>query len=175
MAGPEDDAPAGPAGPARGTAETGDDAPVGPVGPARGTAEPEDHVPVGPVGWRRRMARYVPAALLVSAAALAPGWTFLGPEGRRGLLVAVGVVLAVQLVSFGLLATRRTGSPGLLVAWGVGTLARFVVIGAAAFLLAGREGVDVAVALLAMAGLFFVLLLMEPWALRERDRKPTDG
>ena len=155
-----------------------DDDPVGPGGWSRRMAEPGDDAPAAPVDrvqWGPRMARYVPAVLLVSGAALAAGWPFLGPEGRRGLLVAAGVVLAVQLVSFGLLATRRTGSPGLLLAWGLGTLARFVVIGAAAFLLAGREGVDVAVALLAMAGLFFVLLLMEPWALRERDRKPTDG
>jgi hypothetical protein len=123
-------------------------------------------------GWRGRMVRYGVAALLVVAVVLAAGWPLLGEEGRQGLGLAAGIVLPAQLVSFAVLATRRIGSPGLLLVWGSSTLLRFGVIGISAFVLVGMEGVDLAVALLAMAGLFFVLLLLEPWALRERDRKP---
>jgi hypothetical protein len=118
------------------------------------------------------MVRYGVAALLVVAVVLAAGWPLLGEEGRQGLGLAAGIVLPAQLVSFAVLATRRIGSPGLLLVWGSSTLLRFGVIGISAFVLVGMEGVDLAVALLAMAGLFFVLLLLEPWALRERDRKP---
>lgn len=125
--------------------------------------------------WGRRMARFAPAALGVCAVALVAGWPVLGEEGRRGLVLAVAVTLGVQLVAFGVLATREWGSPAFLALWGAGTLARFGVIGGAAFVLAGMEGVDLAVALLGMAGLFFVLLLIEPWALREREREPTQG
>jgi|GEM_PF-1629544 len=128
-----------------------------------------------PSGWGRRMARYAVAAALVSGGLLGVGWPLAGEEGRRALGLAVAITLPVQLSTFGLLAARGTGTPGFLVVWGGSTLVRFAVIGAAAFLLAGTEGVDLVVALLAIAGLFFVLLLLEPWALRERDRTPTQG
>jgi hypothetical protein len=126
----------------------------------------------GDYAWWTRTVRYTVAALVAVALVLAAGWALLGDEGRLGLGLAAGVVLTVQLLSFAVLATRRIGSPGLLLVWGSSTLVRFGVIGISAFVLAGIEGVDLAVALLAMAGLFFVLLLLEPWALRERDRKP---
>jgi hypothetical protein len=126
----------------------------------------------GDPAWWDRTVRYAVAALVVVALVLAAGWPILGDEGRLGLGVAAGVVLPLQLLSFAVLATRRIGSPGLLLVWGSSTLVRFGVIGISAFVLAGMEGVDLAVALVAMAGLFFVLLLLEPWALRERDRKP---
>lgn len=122
--------------------------------------------------WGARTVRYTVAALGVVAVVLAVGWPLLGDEGRISLGLAVGVVLPVQFLSFAVLATRRIGSPGLLLVWGSSTLVRFGVIGVSAFVLAGIEEVDLAVALLAMAGLFFVLLLLEPWALRERDRQP---
>lgn len=117
------------------------------------------------------MLRYGLASVGVAGALLLLSWPFLGEEGRMGLLAAVAIALPVQLASFGALASRKAGTPGFMVAWGGSALVRFVVVGAAAFLLATREGVDLVVALLALAGLFFVLLLLEPWALREPERE----
>jgi hypothetical protein len=128
-----------------------------------------------PGGWARRSARYLLAGLVVVGLALAVGWPLLGEEGRRGLLLAVGITLPLQLLSFGALATRRPGSAGFMVVWAGSTLGRFVVIGGAALIVAGMEGVDLAVTLVAMAGLFFVLLLAEPWALRGPGHEPKKG
>ena len=125
--------------------------------------------------WPRRMLRYVGVSAVVAGGVLAVGWPLLDGDGRRGLLVAVGVALAVQWGSFAGLAALQPGTGGYLAIWVGGTLIRFAVIGVAAFAIAAMEGIDLVVALLALAGLFFVLLLWEPWALRDRADRRTNG
>lgn len=116
----------------------------------------------------RLWARYALLATAVTGVLLAPVWLFSGDEAKRGLLVAGAIALPLQLAVFAGLLTQESGTPGFLAAWGASTLLRFAVVGAAAFWIAGMEGVDLVVALLALVGLFFVLLMLEPWVLRHR-------
>ncbi len=125
-------------------------------------------------GWGAKVRLYTLAALAVVGSVLLIGWPVLGSAGRRGLLLAGGVALGVQLLSFGVLAALPQASSGFMAAWAGSTLVRFAVVGGCAFWLLGMEEVDLVVALLALAGLFFVLLLMEPWALREREDPDSD-
>lgn len=113
--------------------------------------------------------RYAVLAGAVTGVLLGPVWLFSGEEARRGLLVAGAIALPMQLVVFAGLLTQKSGTPGFLAAWGAGTLLRFAVVGGAVFWIAGMEGVDVVVALLALVGLLFVLLMLEPWVLRHRN------
>jgi hypothetical protein len=112
--------------------------------------------------------RYAALATAVTGALLGLAWLFSGEEARRGLLVAGAIALPMQLLVFAGLLTQESGTPGFLAAWGASTLLRFAVVGGAAFWIAGMEGVDLVVALLALVGLLFVLLLLEPWVLRHR-------
>lgn len=99
------------------------------------------------------------------------GWPFLDGDGRRGLALAGGIAMTVQMVSFGALAALPKASQGFMAIWAGSTLVRFAVVGGVAFWVVRREGVDIVVALLALAGLFFVLLLLEPWALRGTEER----
>jgi len=119
--------------------------------------------------------RYLLATVFLVGGTVGVGWPFVGPEARIGLLVAAGVAILVQVPTFGVLAAARPGEPGYLLAWGGGTLVRFGVVGGGAFAIARMDGVDLTVALLALAGLLFALLLLEPWALRERGNGSTNG
>ncbi|MEX0855936.1 MAG: hypothetical protein WD056_00050 [Gemmatimonadota bacterium] len=121
------------------------------------------------------MLRYAGVSVIVVGGVLAVGWPLLNGDGRRGLLIAVCIALVVQWGSFAGLAALRPGSGGYLALWVGGTLVRLAVIGAAGFTIAAMEGIDLVVALLALAGLFFVLLLLEPWALRDRADRRTNG
>lgn len=112
--------------------------------------------------------RYAVLATAVAGALLGTAWLFSGEEARRGLLLAGAIALPLQLAAFAGLLTQESGTPGFLAAWGASTLLRFAVVGGAAFWIAGMEGVDLVVALLALVGLFFVLLMLEPWVLRHR-------
>lgn len=127
------------------------------------------------IEWGRRMARYVGASAVLAGAVLAVGLPLLDAEGRRGLLLAVTLALVVQWGSFGALAALHPGSGAYLAAWVGGMLIRFWVIGVLGFLMAGLEDVDPLVALLTLAGLFFALLLLEPWGLRDRVDRRTNG
>lgn len=108
------------------------------------------------------IARYAVAGLLLLALATGVLWPLLGPEGRRGVLLAAAVAWPVQVVAFGLLRRHRDALRRFLAAWVGGTLVRMVLIGVAAFLLTRIEGVALAPTLLALAGFFFGLLLLEP-------------
>lgn len=118
----------------------------------------------------RHWLRYAGMATGITALVVGVGWPLLGDEGRRGLLVAGGIALPLQLAAFGVFVRQAAGSPGFLATWIGGTLLRFAVVGGAAFWIAGLEGVNLVVALLTLVGLLFVLLLLEPWALREPNR-----
>lgn len=126
-------------------------------------------------GALERWIRYAALATLVVLGAVGAGWLPASPEGRRGLLVAGGIALPLQLGAFAILVVQRTGSPGFLAAWVGSTLVRFGVVAGAAFWVAGMEGVDTLVALLTLVGLLFVLLLLEPWMLRPGASSRCNG
>ncbi|NIP57038.1 MAG: hypothetical protein GWM92_02840, partial [Gemmatimonadetes bacterium] len=62
-----------------------------------------------------------------------------------------------------------------LAAWVGGTLARMALVVAVAFVLVRIEGVALAPALLALAGFFFGLLLLEPVFFTRHTETSTDG
>lgn len=89
-------------------------------------------------------------------------WPFLDPASRNGILLAGAVALPVQALSFAALYRFREDANGFLAVWLGGTLVRMGVIAVAAALVI-RSGMQGAVPmLLALAGFFFGLLLLEP-------------
>lgn len=100
------------------------------------------------------------------AAIVGAAWPFLDPAGRTGILLAGGVALPVQVIAFWVLLRFRGEGNAFLAAWIGGTLVRMAVIGVVAFVVI-RSGMDGAVPmLLALAGFFFGLLLLEPFCFR---------
>lgn len=103
------------------------------------------------------------AALTVIVGGL---WPLLDAAGRTGVLLAAAIALPVQVIAFAALVRFRSELEGFLVAWLGGTLVRMVILGVAALVVI-RSGMDGAVPmLLALAGFFFGLLLLEPIYLR---------
>lgn len=89
-------------------------------------------------------------------------WPLLDPAGRAGVLLAGAVALPVQATAFWLLLRFRGEGNAFLAAWIGGTLVRMAVIGIVAFVVI-RSGMEGAVPMLvALAGFFFGLLLLEP-------------
>jgi hypothetical protein len=89
-------------------------------------------------------------------------WPFLEPAGRRGVLVAAAIALPVQVLAFSVLVHYRGRVNGFMAAWAGGMAMRALAVAAVAFVVI-RSGVDGAVPmLLALAGFFFALLLLEP-------------
>ena len=121
------------------------------------------------------MVRYLLAAGGLAVATVILGSSLVGPEGQRGLMTAAIVALSVQVPSFGVLAATTPGSNRYLAVWLGSTLVRFGVIAVFAFAIAGTEGIDLVVSLVALAGLLLIMLLLEPWALRERADRHANG
>ena len=89
-------------------------------------------------------------------------WPFLDPAGRTGVLLAAAVAFPVQALAFVALRRFRDDVNGFLAVWLGGTLARMMVIAVVAAVVI-RSQMDGAVPmLLALAGFFFGLLLLEP-------------
>ena len=106
--------------------------------------------------------RYAATALAGCAAVTLALWPFLDPDARRGIVIAAGIALPVQVGAFALLIRYRGNMNGFLAIWAGGTLVRMVVVGIVATV-AIRSGTAGAVPmLLALAGFFFGLLLLEP-------------
>jgi len=93
-------------------------------------------------------------------------WSFLDPLGRRGLLIAALIALPIQVLAFSAMLRFRTNWNHFLAVWLGGTLLRMGVLGLVAFVAVrtNSEGLDPM--LLALAGFFFGLLLIEPIYLR---------
>jgi hypothetical protein len=123
----------------------------------------------------RSWLRYAGVAALLTAGVVAATWTWLDPSGRRGILLAAGTALPLQLVLFGLLLGRRAGTPGFLAAWAGGTVLRLLAVGGVGWVVWARDDVDPLSALVGLAGLLFVLLLLEPWGLRAPKTGSTRG
>lgn len=89
-------------------------------------------------------------------------WPILDPAGRVGVLLAAAIAMPVQVAAFWALRRFRGEQNAFLAAWIGGTLLRMIVVGIAAFTVI-RSQMDGAVPmLLALAGFFFGLLLLEP-------------
>jgi hypothetical protein len=93
-------------------------------------------------------------------------WPVLDADGRAGVLMAAAVALPVQVVAFALLHRSRDGLNGFLAAWVGGTLVRMMVVAVAAVLVIRSEMAGAVPMLLALAGFFFALLLLEPVCFR---------
>jgi hypothetical protein len=121
------------------------------------------------------MGRFFLSFGVLAAVVGAVGIPLLSPAGRRGLLIAIGIAFAVQLLNVALLAALRVGTTGYLLARVFAGIVRLAVVALAAFALAGREGVDLFVAMMALVSLLFVLLLAESWVLRDREGGTVNG
>ena len=91
---------------------------------------------------------------------------FLDPAGRRGLVIAALIALPIQILAFSAMLSFRSDWNRFLVVWVGGTLLRMVVIALAAFVAIRLDLEGLAPMLLALAGFFFGLLLIEPIYLR---------
>lgn len=99
------------------------------------------------------------AALTLIVGAL---WPVLDAAGRSGVLLAAAIAMPVQVGAFWALRRFRGDPNAFLAAWIGGTLLRMVVVGIVAVAVI-RSQMDGAVPmLLALAGFFFGLLLLEP-------------
>lgn len=126
-------------------------------------------------GPARRWLRYGAVSGGLVALTVAVGWGLLDEAGRHGVVLAGGVALAVQLSAFAMLVMQEKGSPGFLGAWVGSTFLRLVAVVAVALWVAGRDELDTLVTLLTLVGLLFVLLILEPWALREAPTDRSNG
>jgi hypothetical protein len=106
--------------------------------------------------------RYAAAALAVVGLGTLALWPFLEPAARRGLLVAAAVALPVQMIAFTTLLRFRGRVRGFMAAWAGGMAARALAVATVAFVAIRSGGEGVVATLLALAGFFFALLLLEP-------------
>ena len=87
---------------------------------------------------------------------------FLGPSGRTGVLIAAAVALPVQIAAFAVLVRYRGQVKGFMAAWAGGMALRALTLLVVAVLVI-RSGTESAIPmLLALAGFFFALLMLEP-------------
>jgi hypothetical protein len=102
-------------------------------------------------------------------------WPFLDDAGRNGVVVAAAIALPVQVLAFTALNRFRGELGGFLAAWVGGTLVRMLVIAVVAIAVI-RSGTEGAVPmLLALAGFFFGLLLLEPVYFRVEPNKTVEA
>jgi hypothetical protein len=126
-------------------------------------------------GAKQPLLRYLAMVGAVGAAASAVA-LMLPPGARRlGLLVATGVAAGVQVPAFIGFLRFRSRPHGFLAAWVGGTLLRLGALGGTGVVVWRREELDPLWTLLGLAGLFFVLHLLELAALRGVDPEPETG
>ena len=109
-----------------------------------------------------REARYAGVGTVGVSAVILVLWPFLDAASRTGLLIAAAVALPVQWASFAALMHFRGKPNGFLGVWVGGVALRMVVVGLVAFLAISRGADGLIALLLALAGFFFGLLLLEP-------------
>ena len=106
--------------------------------------------------------RYGAAAVAVVGLGTLALWPFLEPAGRQGVLLAALVALPVQLVAFAILMRFRGKVKGFMAAWAGGMAVRVLALAAVSFVVIRSGGDGVVPTLLALAGFFFALNLLEP-------------
>ena len=115
--------------------------------------------------------RYGTAAVAVVGLGTLILWPFLDPAGRHGVLVAAAIALPVQLVAFAILLRFRGRVRGFMAAWAGGMAVRALAVAGVAFVVIRSGGEAAVPTLLALAGFFFALLLLEPFYFRP---EPTE-
>lgn len=116
--------------------------------------------------------RYGSAAVALIGLLTLVLWPFLEPTSRLGVLTAAAVALPVQIAAFAVLVRYRSEVKGFLAAWAGGVALRAAVLLVVAVLVI-RSGTQTAVpTLLALAGFFFALLLLEPVYFKAEGPRP---
>ena len=109
-----------------------------------------------------RSLRYGSAAVLLVGVVTLGLWPFVSEAARTGVLVAGLIALPIQVLAFSVLVKYRGRANGFMAAWAGGMALRTVVVVIVAIVVI-RSGTASAVPmLLALAGFFFGLLLLEP-------------
>jgi len=103
------------------------------------------------------------AVALFVAIALASG----SNTRRDAMLLALMVAVPVQVIAFGVLLRFRQKPAGFLSAWLGGTFLRLGALAWLAYRVVREELPEPAWSLLGLVAAFFVLHLLEPWALRD--------
>jgi hypothetical protein len=115
--------------------------------------------------------RYGIAAALLVVVVSVVLWPFLDETARWGVLVAGLIALPVQLLAFSLLVRVRGRANGFLKAWAGGMALRAVALLAVAIVVIRSGAASAVPLLLALAGFFFGLLLLEPMYFRAESRR----
>ncbi len=112
-----------------------------------------------------------------SVVAVAGGVTFpwLDGPGRVGLLAAAALVLPVQIAAFALLSKHAARPVEGLVAWIGAAAVRMAVVIAAGVAVATLPALSPVATLIGCAGLFFVLLMLEPIFLEAERRRSREA
>ena len=113
-------------------------------------------------------------ASVVGVAVLVAAVTLDGP-GLAGVLAAAAVALPVQIGAFAALTRVRVGTNAFLAAWVGGTVVRMAVVELAGWALVALPRFPPLPSLLGLAGVFFVMLLMEPRFLGLGATRPNRG
>lgn len=107
------------------------------------------------------------AALLVVGAGTGMAWAFLDTAGRKGLMVAALIALAIQGFAFVALLGLKEREQGFLLAMLGGAFTRMAALGVVGV---GATTLDTGLGLeplvLGLAGFLFALLLLEAWFVR---------
>jgi len=101
-------------------------------------------------------------------------WPFLDANAHRGILIAAAIALPVQIGAFALLLRYRGEVNGFLAVWAGGTLFRMGVVAVVATVAVRSGGSGGISMLLALAGFFFGLLLLEPMYLGPMQAKQPE-
>ena len=118
--------------------------------------------------------RYGAVALLALLLVIAGVWPLVTPSSRVGIGVAALVAYPIQMVAFFMLIRFWGDGKRFLLVWVGGTVVRMGVILLAALVVWRMDSLSPAPTLLALAGFFFGLLLLEPLFLRPRGDEGTE-
>jgi hypothetical protein len=110
----------------------------------------------------RSSVKYTASAIGVVALGTLLLWPWLGEQDRGGVVIAALIALPVQVPAFCLLLRFRRRMNGFLAVWLGGTLVRMGVILVVATVAVRTDANGAVAMLLALAGFFFALLLLEP-------------
>lgn len=111
---------------------------------------------------RRAVAAYALVGAVLTGALVAGLGFVLEPQGVRAVAWMGLVAWALQVPLFAALLALRRRPAAFFAAWGGGTVVRLGVVVVAALVVKRVATLPAAPALLGLAGIFFVLLLLEP-------------